>query len=89
MWAQTRKVMTHGTNLPLPAGLVQAGPGVFGGSSGSGEHPKVAAVRASARERLAKQEEAEAKAKEALVKSAAGYLETFYQARHCHLPSTR
>ena len=53
----------------------------FGGGVGGGEHPKVAAVRASARERLARQEEDEARAKEALVKSAAGYLETFYQAR--------
>ena len=44
-----------------------------------GEHPKVAAVRASARERLLKQESEEAKAKDSLVKNAASYLENFYQ----------
>lgn len=47
----------------------------------AGEHPKVAAVRASARERLAAQEAGEARAREGLVKNAAGYLEKFYQAR--------
>lgn len=51
------------------------------------EHPKVAAVRASARERLQKQEEAEARAKESLVKQAAGYLETFYQVYYLGLCS--
>ena len=44
-----------------------------------GEHPKVAAVRAAARERLAKQESEESRSKETLVKNAATYLETFYQ----------
>ncbi len=39
----------------------------------------MAAVRASARERLLKQEAEEAKAKDSLVKNAAGYLEKFYQ----------
>ena len=43
------------------------------------EDPKVAAVRASAPERRQKQEEAEARAKESLVKQAAGHLGTFYQ----------
>ena len=45
------------------------------------EHPKVAAVRAAVRERLAKQEADEASSKDALVQKAASYLETFYQAR--------
>ncbi len=38
-------------------------------------------MRASARERLAAQEASEARAREGLVKNAAGYLEKFYQAR--------
>jgi hypothetical protein len=50
------------------------GDGGFGG-----EHPKVAAVRAASRERLAKQEAEESTSKEALVKNAATYLENFYQ----------
>lgn len=36
-------------------------------------------MRASARERLLKQESEEAKAKDSLVKNAASYLENFYQ----------
>ena len=43
------------------------------------EHPKVAAVRAASRERLAKQEAEESASKEGLVKNAATYLEKFYQ----------
>ncbi len=39
----------------------------------------MAAVRAAAQERLRKQEAEEAKAKDSLVKNAAGYLENFYQ----------
>ena len=39
----------------------------------------MAAVRAAARERLAKQESEESRSKETLVKNAATYLETFYQ----------
>jgi hypothetical protein len=61
---------------------------VQGGGFGS-EHPKVAAARASARERLQKQEEGEARSREALVKQAAGYLEKFYQVcRPAHSPRT-
>lgn len=45
----------------------------------NGEHPKVEAVRAASRERLAKQEAEESASKEALVKNAATYLEKFYQ----------
>ena len=51
-----------------------------GGGAGR-EHPKVAAVRAAVRERLAKQEADEASSKDALVQKAASHLETFYQAR--------
>ncbi len=61
------------------------GDGRFGG-----EHPKVAAVRAASRERLAKQEAEESTSKETLVKNAATYLEKFYQVgaqvvSECHL----
>ena len=50
-----------------------------GDANFGGEHPKVQAVRAAARERLAKQESEESRSKETLVKNAATYLETFYQ----------
>ncbi len=53
--------------------------GAQGEANFGGEHPKVAAVRAAARERLAKQESEESLSKETLVKNAATYLETFYQ----------
>ena len=55
------------------------GAGEQGESNFGGEHPKVAAVRAASRERLAKQESEESRSKETLVKNAATYLETFYQ----------
>ncbi|BDA47074.1 probable protein XRP2 at N-terminal half [Coccomyxa sp. Obi] len=61
----------------FPAENGHTGPADFGG-----EHPKVAAVRAAAQERLRKQESEEAKAKDSLVKNAAGYLENFYQKRN-------
>ncbi len=52
-----------------------------GNDNHGGEHPKVAAVRAASRDRLQKQESEESRSKEALVKNAATYLETFYQVR--------
>ncbi|KAK9840651.1 hypothetical protein WJX81_007029 [Elliptochloris bilobata] len=66
-----------------PAENGHAGGSASQGAVGAGrEHPKVAAVRAAVRERLAKQEADEASSKDALVQKAASYLETFYQKRN-------
>ena len=73
-WSKRRKETVTALGTPR-ACIMQA-------SVGAGrEHPKVAAVRAAVRERLAKQEADEASSKDALMQKAASYLETFYQAR--------